>query len=146
MTKLTHCYGVIPFTEKLSEEIQYLCIKQINSPSWSFPKGHPESTEGPIDTALRELKEEVNIQARIIPNFFYEYEYELESNDSSNIIQKTVTLFLGKAESTAFAIQQSEIETAAWLPAPKALKLITFTAIQKALEKAEEHIKNKYFA
>ena len=36
---------------------------------WGFPKGHIEKDETEYETALREVKEETNIDARIIDGF-----------------------------------------------------------------------------
>ena len=60
---------------------------------WDFPKGHVESGEEEIDTALRELKEETDIDdAEIIPNFKQFIDYKISKG--SVPVSKKVVFFL----------------------------------------------------
>lgn len=61
--------GFIVFKIK-DDEIFYLLLR--HPTHWSFPKGHIEASETPLDAALRELKEETGITRQdieIIPGF-----------------------------------------------------------------------------
>ncbi len=130
------CYGVIPYTTSLIQKIQYLCVKQHNSASWGFPKGHVQGDEDILQTALRELHEEVGISAQIRPNFSYSYSYTLSVPQSTEKKHKTVTLLLGQANSTVFSLQREEIEDAAWLTFEQATKRVQFASIQEGLHQA----------
>lgn len=48
---------------------EILLIKHINSGHWSFPKGHMETGETEVETAVREIKEETSIDVMIDPRF-----------------------------------------------------------------------------
>jgi len=52
-----HVYGIIVITAGRETVV----IRGRQSGKWSFPKGHGEPTEQPLDAALRELKEETGI-------------------------------------------------------------------------------------
>ncbi len=52
-------YGVVPLAMREGE--LYALVVQQRSSSWHLPKGHPELSETPQETAERELKEETNL-------------------------------------------------------------------------------------
>ena len=52
-----HVYGIIVMTA----DRETVVIRGRQSGKWSFPKGHGEVTEQPLEAALRELKEETGI-------------------------------------------------------------------------------------
>uniref|UniRef100_A0A6C0AMX9 Nudix hydrolase domain-containing protein n=1 Tax=viral metagenome TaxID=1070528 RepID=A0A6C0AMX9_9ZZZZ len=61
----THCvnslvYGVI----LLNYYNEVALVRGRKSMKWSFPKGHGNSTESPLDASIRELKEETGIDMR----------------------------------------------------------------------------------
>lgn len=82
--------GVIPCRMR-SGVREYLLLKQRHSGFWSFPKGHMEAWEGEADTAMRELREETGLAARLLPGFRTTLEYRV-----SNVARKEVILFLGE--------------------------------------------------
>ena len=43
----------------------YILMIQMNLGHWSFPKGHVEGNESELETAIREVKEETNIDILI---------------------------------------------------------------------------------
>lgn len=57
----THTYGVVV----ISPYDEVLVVKGQRWPGkWSFPKGHGNSNEKPLDAALRELKEEAGVDLK----------------------------------------------------------------------------------
>ena len=50
------------------DELKFLLIKQTND-VWGFSKGHVEGNEEEIETALREIKEETNLDVEVDTNF-----------------------------------------------------------------------------
>lgn len=73
--------------------IEILLIKHVNSGHWSFPKGHMEGSETEVETALREIKEETNLDVIIDPTF-----RETVSYSPKKDTQKVVVYFLAKAK------------------------------------------------
>ena len=102
--------GVLPYhiTENGRE---YLIVFEQHSHCWSLPKGHMEPGETEIQTALRELKEETGLTARIDPSARATVEYPI-----SPVAQKQVVFFLGEVTGIP-CVRQGEIEAFRWIKA-----------------------------
>jgi len=113
-----------------NEEKKVLLVKMIDG-HWSFPKGHVEENETEYDTALREVKEETNIECKIIDGFRYISTYSPYSN-----VIKDVVYFLAKATTNSIIIQQEEISISGFYSIEKATETITFRQDLDILSKA----------
>lgn len=100
---------------------------------WDLPKGHMESEETEIETAVRETKEETNIDVEINENYRYTIEYSPEKD-----IWKEVVYFIATRKDGNLKPQDSEIEEVQWLDFNEAIKKITFDNTKNVLEKAIE--------
>ncbi len=134
-------YGFIPF-HKDEHGLKVFLIHQYGSGGdtlWTFPKGRGEEGETPIQTALREVKEETGL--------------EIESYDESKTvrtsyvfnrgnerIEKTSTYFVGFVKDPQFVIQEAEVKEAGWFSLDDAQKQITFPDYKKLLDEALVHI------
>ena len=116
----------------------YLLIKAFNGDT-GFPKGHVEAGESEIETAIRELKEETNVEVEIIPGFRREMEYVIPSKKN---VSKTVVYFLGKCTNDHIIPQRSEISEARFVAYDEALEIITFEDSRRILRDAEDMINN----
>ncbi|MGV2393568.1 UNVERIFIED_CONTAM: NUDIX domain-containing protein [Campylobacter lari] len=74
---------------------------------WSLPKGHIKANESEIECAIREVKEETNIDITIINSEKYLTEYTFFKNNE--LIKKTVIYFLAYAINTNIKIQNDEL-------------------------------------
>ena len=72
---------------------EILLIKHVRSGCWSFPKGHMEPGETEIQTAIREIKEETNIDVSVDDTAFWEVIVCKPRRD----ITKEVVYFLARA-------------------------------------------------
>ncbi len=88
-----------------------------------------EKTE--IETAVRETKEETNIDVEINENYRYTIEYSPEKD-----IWKEVVYFIATRKDGNLKPQDSEIEEVQWLDFNEAIKNITFDSTRSVLEKA----------
>lgn len=86
-----------------------LIIKQ-TSGYWSFPKGHVENNEKEEDTALREVKEEVNLDIVLDNNFREVITY---CPNKINTL-KDVVMFLGYPISEDIVLQEEEVLEYKW--------------------------------
>lgn len=88
---------------------EVLLLKQNNS-NFSFPKGHVEEGETEIETALRETKEETNLDVLIDESKRFVTNYIIDEK-----IAKEVVYFLARPLSENIIIQESEIEEYSWI-------------------------------
>ena len=85
---------------------------------WSFPKGHMEAWETEEETALREMREECGMTAKLHPGFRQVMHYTI-----NGWMPKEVVLFLGKAEGDT-TLQAAEIESSRWVSIQEARVLL----------------------
>jgi len=116
---------------------EILLIKHVNSGHWSFPKGHVESGETEIETALREIKEETGIDVIIDPSF-----RETVSYFPKKDTQKEVVYFIGKAKNFEFIPQKEEIAQIKWVDIGHAASVLTYENDKNIVSKAKLAIKN----
>lgn len=86
---------------------------------WSFPKGHVENNETEQETAIRETKEETNIDAKIISDFRQVITYSPKINTI-----KDVVFFIGIPLSNDLKPQEIEAQEVKYVEITKALELI----------------------
>lgn len=106
-----------------------LLVKQTKG-HWSFPKGHMEEGESEIQTAVREVKEETNVDAIPDETKRYVEEYLMDNGN-----MKQVIYFVSKQASSNIKAQESEIAEIAWLPFEKARETITYDNTRELLLK-----------
>ena len=126
--------GVVAF-KRINNEIFYLIIKQKNN-DIGFPKGRVENNESELETAIRELKEETNIEVNVIDNFRVQIEYKV------NDFIKQVVYFLGECINEDIIIQEQEVKEAWFLSFNEALNLITYNDTKNVLIEAKKIIDN----
>ena len=102
------------------ENNKVLLIQQTDN-AWGFPKGHVENNEKEQETAIRETKEETNLDVEIISNKKYIINYKI-----NNEIDKEVVFFLAKKTSDKIKKQDEEIKNIKWVDLTKAFDIITY--------------------
>ena len=103
--------------------------------NWGFPKGHVEDGETEEETAIREVKEEVNVDVEIEKGPRYQLDYIIKGKES----HKTVVYFIAKYKSGKIKIQFEEVVDAKWVSIRKAKELISFENIRDILDRAAEY-------
>ena len=114
----------------------FLIIKATNG-DIGFPKGHMEKDENELQTALRELKEETNIEVLLIDGFRYQIEYPLPKKNDT--VKQTV-YFLGKCINDKIICQEKEVEEAKFMTFEEALLILTFDETKKMLQLANDYL------
>ncbi len=130
--------GVIVYY-KTDGKIEYLCL-HYESGHWDFPKGHVEQNEKLEETALRETKEETNLDVELNPGFKKSLSYFYRRDNL--LISKTVYFFLGQAHNKKVKISSEHIGFK-WLTYEDALDLLTFDNAKEILKKAHEFLTQK---
>ena len=131
--------GAIIFND-LSDERYFLLVKNTNGKYWGFPKGHVEIGETEEQTAIREVKEETNLDVTILPGFRKTSIYRLFDQ-----IKKQVVIFVAKTNSKKVIAQNTEIEKFKWLKKDDIFKYLSHRNDLKNFEEAVKWLeKNKF--
>ncbi len=106
------------------ESLVFLIVREIKKHGghWNFPKGHVEKDETELETAKREIMEELKMEIDIIDGFREEIKYRVKINKS----EKTVIYFLAIPKTEQIELQKSELADFAWLGYEECLKKLTF--------------------
>lgn len=97
---------------------------------WGFPKGHMEGSETELETAKREVKEEVGLDVEINEKKRYEMDYITDKGTD-----KTIVLYVATPKSDKITLQESEIDGAQWCDFDKAIEMITYDNLKDLLKK-----------
>ncbi len=115
---------------------EILLIKHVRSGCWSFPKGHMEPGENEIQTAVREIKEETNIDVSVDDPAFREVVVFNPRRD----ITKEVVYFLARATTFDCEKQESEIAEVRWVEIGQALTLLAYDNDRVLVNKAKSFL------
>lgn len=99
----------------------------------ALPKGHPHPGESAADTALREVREEAGVEARIVEKLGdARYWYSRKGER----IAKVVSFFLLEYLSGEVDDHDSEVEHAEWMPLVRAATELTYPGEREMAERA----------
>ena len=89
---------------------QVLMVKQQKG-FWGFPKGHVEDGETEVETAIREVKEETNVDIVVDENLRFVNHYITDKN-----VDKTVIFFVAHPiDNLNIIAQEAEIKEIEWV-------------------------------
>lgn len=113
---------------------QFLAIKPANRDRWQLPKGTIDQGETARDAAVREVREEGGVHARILTdlgpiNFFYHLH--------GRHFAKTVDFYLMDYQSGTPADHDHEVQEARWFPLTESA-LLAFPTERALVDRARE--------
>lgn len=127
-------YGVVPVYQT-ETGYEFLLIQHVAG-HWSFPKGHPETDETPLQAAQREFEEETGILSyQLEPEISFTEQYYPEKD--GQVLDKTVTYYLAWVSDKKVTPQEAEVQAYAWLEYGQALERITFGGAKKILKQVK---------
>lgn len=126
--------GVVIY-RKNEKALEYLIVKSLVNGHWVFTKGHQEVHETDIETAQREVKEEVNLDVCLIDDFKEAIEYQVGTSTS-----KQVVYFLGESFNQHVKVQAEEIKSIKWGTYDEIHDLLTHTSNKQVLKKANDYL------
>ena len=121
---------------KFHGNTEILLIQHVRSGCWSFPKGHMEEGETELQTAVREIKEETNIDISIDDPSFRETVIFSPRRDT----RKEVVYFVGRATSFDAAAQEEEISEIRWLEIGSASAKLAYDHDKITLNKVKAYL------
>jgi len=134
MAKFEKSSGGIVF--KKEKNTTFILVTQHSDHhGWVFPKGLMDDGEDKETTALREVKEEGGVEAKIIkelPSVEYFYKFEGQT------IKKKVTYFLMEYVSGNIEDHDWEMEAADWLPIDQVEERLTYKTDKQIFQEARK--------
>ena len=103
---------------------------------YSFPKGHVEKNETEKQTAIREVKEETNIDIDIISDKKYEINYKIGGKKNKQVI-----FFVARAKTFDLKEQENEIISCEWVDKDKVLDKLTYDNVKEVYKEVLENYK-----
>jgi dTDP-4-dehydrorhamnose reductase len=119
-----------------SNKPEILLIKNKKSGMWGFPKGHVEDKETLIETAIREVKEEIGLEINSLkmkPSFESNY-----IDDNGN--NKKVIYFIRKIKKTVPKLND-EIDAYMWADLEKSYEILKFPELKEIVKKIKPLLK-----
>ncbi len=109
-----------------------------NAGHWDFPKGHIENRETEEQTAIREVKEETNIDIIINNKYRYTTSYSPKEN-----VMKEVVYFLAQNIDEDKNPQLEEVSEVKWFTFEEAMNTITYENSKEILNKLKRDIEEE---
>ena len=127
--------GAIVFTRR-NGQILFAIVQELAG-AYSFPKGHMEGDETEMETARREVWEEIGLHPEFLDGFYQQDEYALAEKPGT---WKRVTYFLAEFENEALTPREGEIRRIQLLPYEEALPLFEHEKTRQILTAARDFI------
>src|SRR5688500_17383521 len=110
---------------------------------WTIPKGHIEKGERPDQTAMREVREETNLDRVTVIEHLGKNQFRYRRGD--NLILMTMHVFLMEAQGDTEKHRPENnegIKAVAWFPVKEALEHIEYDNLSKLLLLALKKIRH----
>lgn len=140
MGTIDKSYGIILVLRKDNDEDEFLILQQWQG-HWSFPKGHGENGETPIQIAIRELAEEtsiIGIELSKFPSIKDDYVVAWRGSNW----HKTVECYIAFTRNENVTIQNSEVQGYKWATYKEALDTLNFEGTKNVLKTAKKYLDN----
>ena len=135
MKKEKSC-GAIIYRIK-NKKLEFLILK-MQLGHYSNCKGHMEKGETESATALREIKEETNLEVELDTSFSHKITY----SPAEGVI-KDVIFFVATPISGTLKVQEAEVSEALWLTYDKAYRILTYDQDKRTLSLAYRYLLTK---
>ncbi len=139
MTQEDASFGIVPLCFKNGSWKVFL-IQHRGGRYWGFPKGHAEENENPLEAAIRELKEETNLDCVKLfqeEPLMEQYQFIVEGRR----ISKRVSYFIAEVSGDV-RLQQEEIQNGVWLSLPEAMHRVTYPEAKAILSGVARTLSN----
>jgi 8-oxo-dGTP pyrophosphatase MutT (NUDIX family) len=133
--------GGVPFRQT-EKGVEVALISVGEEARWQLPKGLLGRGEAPVETALREVREETGLEATIVGTLdTIEYWYYSSTKGGKRIrFHKYVHYFLMRYESGDTADHDWEVNEARWFDIDEAVKRLEYKNEKDVLRQAREAI------
>lgn len=115
-------------------ENKILMIKQ-KSGFYGFPKGHMEDFESEVETTIREVKEETNLDIEIESSLRFPISYLQKDN-----MTKEVVYYIAEAINNEVKLQESELTDFEWVNIDEVENKLTFDNMKELWKTIKKNI------
>lgn len=139
-------YGTIPIHHSPNGP-RVLVVEQYGAQGthWGFPKGGPVAGETPLETAMRETREETGLSfSEIIDEAQFTVNYSFTFEDT--LVNKTVMYFIGIVVQPGLALRESEIKNGRWCTFEEARNQLSFMNTKDMFDAALVYLKEHHDA
>ncbi len=135
--RVTSAGGVVLRERSGGKGLEVLLIAIKDGRVWSLPKGQVEPGERYTQTAVREVREETGIEARVLaPLGSIRYHFTVRDDGIQTTVTKEVHHFLMGYVGGRPQPQKEEVDGVDWFPVPEALKRLSHQNERDAVLKA----------
>lgn len=127
--------GAVVYTKNADENL-FLLIRSKEG-LYGFPKGHVEKDETEVETALREVREEVGLYIELRQGFRMTDTYRIPQKPDT---VKEVVYFLGFYDGQIPVYQKEELTGAFLFPYGTAMTLLPFESSKRILKEANKYL------
>ncbi len=114
-----------------------LLVEQISG-FFGFPKGHMEAGETEVETAIRETKEETNLDVAVDSSIRFQISYIQKET-----IMKEVVYFIGTIDNSEYLkAEETEIQNIFWIDMDKVEETLSFENIRALWRDVLKRINN----
>lgn len=132
-------FGIIPLSQK-SGTWEVFLVQHKHGKYWGFPKGHAEKDETPQQAALRELKEETNLQViRFLQKEPLSEHYRFTVGHRR--VFKRVSYYIAEVEGDIL-LQLNEVQNGMWIGFPDAIDQATHLEAKSILRQVAKILKS----
>jgi len=132
--------GLSPNPKILMIQVKNLVGKIV----WTFPKGHLEQGETPIQAALREVEEETGWKCALTSSgkkkYFEKVHYQFFRG--TKLVKKVVTWYLMTPQQKTGEKDIEEVIKVRWVSLEKAKDLLQYPSDNKLLKKLDKEIRD----
>ena len=129
--------GFIFYEDPVNKEIYVALLKDKNK-NWWIPKGHVEDWESQVETAFREIEEEMGIKKDELEfvDFCHRDSYSYEENGGTNTKEVYINIFYTKEKINLYIDENDkDLLEAKWFKFEEALDIIAFNKNELMISK-----------
>ncbi len=136
--------GGVVYRRAVDGSLDLALIATHGTARWQLPKGSREVGETALQTALREVEEEVGLQTAseaYLQQIDYWY-WDTYRKEPAELVHKHVDFFLLRAVSGELSDASYEVDAVGWFTPAQALAQLTFGSERSVVERALHELDN----